>query len=62
MQSKDQKFTTNASKHLIDQSEEKILQIDQSKNTSKHLQHHVDRILKLFIFNTRFFIVILYLL
>jgi len=24
-------------KHLIDQSEEKILLIDQSKNTSKHL-------------------------
>jgi len=38
--SKDQRFTSNALKHLIDQSKERILQIDQSK----HLQHHVDRI------------------
>jgi len=36
---------------LIDQSEKKILQIDQSKNASKHLQHHIDRTLKLIIFN-----------
>jgi len=28
---------TNASKRLIDQSEERILLIDQSKNASKHL-------------------------
>jgi len=28
---------TNALKHLINQSEERILQIDQSKNASKHL-------------------------
>jgi len=28
---------TNASKHLINQSKEKILQIDRSKNASKHL-------------------------
>jgi len=28
---------TNTSKHLIDQSEEKILQIDQLKNTPKHV-------------------------
>jgi len=27
---------TNASKHLIDQSEDRILQINQSKNTLKH--------------------------
>jgi len=38
-----QRLTTNALKHLIDQSEERILQIVQSKNASKHLQHHVDR-------------------
>lgn len=28
---------TNALKHLIDQSQQRILQIDQSKNASKHL-------------------------
>jgi len=27
---------TNASKHSVDQSEERILQINQSKNASKH--------------------------
>jgi len=27
---------TNASKHLIDQSEDRILQINQSKHASKH--------------------------
>jgi len=31
-------------KHLIAQSEERILQIDQSKNASKHLQHHVSHV------------------
>jgi len=38
-----QSLTTNALQHLIDQSEKRILQTDQSKNTSKHLQHHIDR-------------------
>jgi len=30
------RIATNASKHLIDQVEERILLIDQSKNASKH--------------------------
>jgi len=33
----DQSFATNILKRLMDQSEEKILQIDQSKNILKHL-------------------------
>jgi len=37
-------LTTNALKHLMDQLEEKILQIDQLKNASKRL-HRVDRTL-----------------
>jgi len=36
---------SNALKHLMDQLEEKILQIDQLKNASKRLQHCVDRTL-----------------
>jgi len=36
-----------ALKHLIDQSKERILQIDyRKKNALKHLQHRVDHILK----------------
>jgi len=33
----DQSITTNALKHLVDQLEKRILQIDQSKIASKHL-------------------------
>jgi len=36
-----QSLATNALKHLIDQLEEIILQIDQLKNASKRLQHRV---------------------
>jgi len=36
-------LATNALKHLMDQLEERILQIDQLKNASKRLQHRVDR-------------------
>jgi hypothetical protein len=32
----------NASKRLINQSEQRILQIDQPKNSSKHLQRQVN--------------------
>jgi len=39
-------LATNALKHVMDQLEEKILQTDQLKNASKHLQHRVDRILR----------------
>jgi len=34
----DQSLATNALKHLMDQLEERILQTDQLKNVSKHLQ------------------------
>jgi len=35
--------SSNALKHLTDQLEERILQTDQLKNTSKRLQHRFDR-------------------
>jgi len=35
---------TNALKHFINQLEKRILQIDQSKNASKHLQYHIGRV------------------
>jgi len=35
-----QSLTVNALKHLIDQSEERILRIDQSKNVSKYYVDH----------------------
>jgi len=34
---------TNALKHLINQSEERIFQIDQLKNALNHLLHQMDR-------------------
>jgi len=37
------KIVLNASKYSIDQSKKRILQIDQSKNASKHLWQQVDR-------------------
>jgi len=40
-----QSLATNALKHLMDQLEERILQINQLKNTSKCLQHRVDQII-----------------
>jgi len=39
------KVATNALKYLIDQLEERILQSDQLKNTSKYLQHRIDHTL-----------------
>jgi len=40
-----QNLATNALKRLMDQLEEKILQTDQLKNSSKRLQHRVDHTL-----------------
>jgi len=45
-----QSLTVNALKHLIDQSEERILRIDQSKNVSKYyVDHSLSLSLSLFV-------------
>jgi len=42
-----QNLATNTLKHLMDQLEERILQTDQLKNTSKRLQYRINRTLNL---------------